>query len=40
MLVLWLAVSVFLVVATKGACVSYYNDNYGFKVSKDIRVST
>lgn len=40
MLVLWLAVAVFLVVATKGACVSYYNDNYGFQVGKDIRVST
>lgn len=40
MLVLWLAVSVFLVVATKGACVSYYNDNYGFKVGRDIRIST
>lgn len=40
MLILWLAVSVFLVVATKGACVSYYNDNYGFQVGKDIRVST
>lgn len=40
MLVLWLAVSVFLVVATKGACVSYYNDNYGFSLGGSIRVST
>ena len=40
MLAIWLGVSVFLVVATKGACVCYFNDQYGFSVSKDAKLST
>lgn len=40
MLILWLGLSVFIVVATKGACVCYFNDQYGFTVAKDARFST
>jgi uncharacterized membrane protein YjjP (DUF1212 family) len=40
LLVLWLGVCVFLVVATKGACVCYYTDKYGIKVEADQMVST
>lgn len=39
-LILWLCLSVFLVVATKGACVCYYNDKYGIPVDQDTKVST
>ncbi len=31
-LVLWVAASALLVVFLKGACLCYYNDNYGFSV--------
>lgn len=31
-LLLWLGVSIFAVVSLKGACLCYYNDNYGFSV--------
>ena len=41
LLFLWLAVCVFLVVATKGACVCYFTDKYGIKVDKgEAYVST
>jgi hypothetical protein len=32
MLALWVVVSTLLVIGTKGACLCYYNDNYGFSV--------
>ncbi len=35
-LLLWLGVSVFTVVTLKGACLCYYNDNYGFTVGNDM----
>ena len=34
LLFLWLAVCIFLVVATKGTCVCYFTDKYGIKVDK------
>jgi hypothetical protein len=41
LLFIWLAVCVFLVVATKGACVCYFTDKYGIKVDKgDAYLST
>ena len=41
MLLLWLGVSIFGVVATKGTCGCYYNDMYGFGIGvKDMRIST
>jgi hypothetical protein len=40
LLVLWLAVSVFLVVATKGVCVCFYNNKYGFKIDDDVEISS
>lgn len=39
LLSLWLAVSVFLVIASKGACLCFFND-YGLTVEKDLRLST
>ncbi len=39
LLSLWLAVSVFLVIATKGGCLCFFND-YGLTVEKDLRLST
>lgn len=35
LLFLWLAICVFLVVATKGTCVCYFTDKYGIKVDKE-----
>lgn len=40
MLIIWMGISIFLVVATKGACVCYFQDQYGFSVSKDAKLST
>ena len=40
LMVLWLATSIILVIVTKGACVCYFNDNYGFTVAKDAKLST
>jgi hypothetical protein len=40
MLILWLGLSTFLVIATKGVCVCYFNDQIGFKIGKDMRIST
>ena len=40
LLFLWLAICVFLVVATKGTCVCYFTDKYGIKVDKDAYMST
>jgi len=31
-LLLWLGTSIFAIVTLKGACLCYYNDNYGFSV--------
>jgi len=31
-LLLWLGASIFAIVTLKGACLCYYNDNYGFSV--------
>jgi hypothetical protein len=35
-----MGLSIFLVIATKGACVCYFNDQYGFTVAKDAKLST
>jgi heme/copper-type cytochrome/quinol oxidase subunit 2 len=40
LLVLWLAASIFLVVGTKGVCVCFYNNKYGFKIDADVEVSS
>jgi len=37
---LWLLVCVFLVISTKGTCLCYFTDRYGFKVEKDLTMST
>jgi phosphoglycerol transferase MdoB-like AlkP superfamily enzyme len=36
LLSLWLGVSIFLVTATKGACVCFYNNSYGMKIGEDV----
>jgi hypothetical protein len=40
LLILWLGVCVFAVIATKGACLCYFTQDYGFKVEKDLTLST
>lgn len=40
LLSLWLGVSIFSVLATKGACVCFYNNNYGMKIGEDVEIST
>ena len=40
MVVIWLGISITLVIITKGSCVCYFNDNYGFTVAKDAKMST
>ena len=40
MIALWLGTSITLVIMTKGSCVCYYNDHYGFPVAKDAKMST
>ncbi len=40
LLVLWLGTAVFLVVASKGGCVCFYNHMYGIAVDTDVELST
>jgi hypothetical protein len=40
LLVLWLGICVFAVIATKGACLCYFTTGYGFRVEKDLSLST
>jgi hypothetical protein len=34
-LLIWTGIAVFSIIALKGACLCYYNDNYGFSVGGD-----
>jgi hypothetical protein len=40
LLCFWLGLSIFLVIATKGACVCFYNNSYGLKIGDDVEIST
>lgn len=40
LLSLWVGVSIFSVIATKGACVCFYNNSYGMKIGEDVEIST
>lgn len=40
LLLLWLGLSVFAVIATKGVCLCYFTSGYGFTVEKDLTMST
>lgn len=40
MLVIWLGLSIFLVIALKQTCICVFNDNYGVRVNKNFYFST
>lgn len=40
MLILWLGLSIFLIITTKGVCVCDFDVKYGFTIQDDLKLST